>query len=315
MKLVPIALFFIFPVLLFSQYSVELRDEKSDDYEYVVGVNLALALIEVRSNGCSIISGIAQDIRPGGDELVKHIDFFVNDWMTGRREGAKDVLPLVFNTRVSNKAARNEKPFEGVRLEVGRRLIVSYCPETDFTRIALSDESYFPIVKEVIEYDAFDLFEESSDKILDRIKLEKNLIFEGYIIERFSRMGTAGNVNNRAKVLVELLGNKAIPKTGWGRISGQLDYLLSSESDLLPSIREKITEKLVMMGSGRNREEAEQAIALLVSTSQKNKTDIAPFLNDENRTNLIQNYELLVKEKFLPQERTKFEEKLRSKNR
>ncbi len=280
-----------------------------EDYDYLIGQRLADSLLQQ----CSIFSGTIQSIESKESEQIKQVDFHIDNWLVGKRINNENDTKIVFSTWVSKKAGRDENLLENVNLEKGGRLLVASCDENNTLntyKLVVSEEKYFPDIREVIKYNNSKVTKDGLLDVPQILKVQNNFVFAGYIIQYLWRLGITVNPNSSAIVLTELLGKDTIPKNAGGLVRGQLDYLLSGENDLLPTTRETITEKLVEMGSSKNKEEAEQAIYVLVSLSQKNKINISPFLRKENLSSLNQNYKTLVKEKVAPQERKKFEEQL-----
>lgn len=294
--------------------TTKLAQTQTNNYDFIIGMNLSHALSEARNRECSIMCGLIQNIESDEkDESVKHVDFVVEEWLVGAGNESKNDLQLNFHTKASNKAMWNEKPFENTKLETGQRLILSYCPLYHY-RLAVSEETYFPSIKQVIEYDALNIENESSDIILDRIRSENNRIFMGFVIHRLSGLGIHREVDNRAKVLIELVGKPTVPKEIWGRMLGTLGVFFEREHALTPSTREEIVKRLVKMGSGENVDEAEQAIILLASLNKSELIVLKDYLDNDSATRLRENYRSLIRRSNIspipPEERQTFEEQL-----
>ena len=290
---------------------------QASDYDYMIGMNLEHALLDVRSNrNCSIIYGVIQNLKSDEkNEYVKNVDFFIEEWLAGKSDAGKNDLQLSFYTEISNKANWNEKPFENAKFEVGNKLILSHCPN-NFFRLAVTDQVslqyYLRRIKTVIEYDAANIAGESSGKILDILGSEKSRVFTGYIIERFRHLVTGhpvtvGEGDNRAIVLTELVGTKYVPKRESWKLLLTLEEYFSEDYVLTLSTRNALTKKLFEMSSGDNLDEAEQAVPLLVKLIQKDKINIQPYLTAENLPNLRQNYRLLGRKQVSAEAREKFE--------
>lgn len=290
---------------------------QSSDFDYILGKNLAMALSDVKSHQtCSIIYGQIQNLRfDEKDKFTKHVDFFVEEWLAGKGEVGRNELQLTFYMKASNKANWNEKPFENVILENGEKLVLSYCADS-FIRFVVADQVslqyYLRRIKAVIEYDASNIVDKSSEAILDIIRSEKSRVFTGYIIERFGQLGTRspatlGEGDDRAIVLTELVGKKYVPKQDSWRHLGTLTKYLSEDNVLTASTRNAITKKLIEIASGYNLDEVEQALSLLVPLVQNDKINIEQYLTVENRPNLRQNYRLLGRKHLTEKGREKFE--------
>lgn len=296
----------------------ELSGMQAVNDDFVIGYNLAYALSDVRSNRkCSIIYGVIQNLRfDEKDEFAKQVDFFVEEWLAGRSDERQNSLQLRFYTKASNKANWNEKPFENVRLENGRRLILSNCAGSMSYRLVVADQAslqyYLRRIKAIIENEASNIVDKSSEEILDLIRSKKDRVFSGYIIERFSGLvfgnqASIGEADNKAIVLTELMGTKYVPKPVSGLVTGTLHRYFSDEFLLTSSTRTKLTKKLVEIASGDNLDEVEQALTLIVPLVQNEKINIEPYLKAEMLPNLRQNYRLLARKRLSEKGREKFE--------
>ena len=253
-----------------------------DKYEYTIGVNLAQALSE-RS---LIFAGVIQGVKSSeGDKQLKIVEFLVDDWIVGKRDTTGNSLQLTFNIAVNIKAGPDENSYEGVKLVSGQRLIVGGDLSTNSFRFVLSDEAYFSTIKDVVRYDSLGFADDTSDRILERLSSERNFVLAGYIVQRFYVTGTAGDVNERAKVLAELLDNTNSPKWIWGRILGELSEYLAADNLLMPIVRDRIVQKMVEIATKKDDYAAEQAILLLVHLSNREKINLA-MLGKENSAKL-----------------------------
>jgi hypothetical protein len=276
--------------------------ELDEHYRFKIGQILA----ESFSN-CSMYIGSID----GFSE--QKVDFLIQEQLWGEKID-DTYLRLKYSTPNQRAAMLpdDNSPWRGVNVERGNKLFVSICKTTTSERykLILSDQELFPVIRSVISYNArLDFNPNVLSEAPQMLTVQDKSILSGYIVSLL-RSRWMNNEENAALVLIQLLENFDLPQTAWGyaRITLRQILLHKGEHTFAPTLSDSIVKRIINVG-GSESKAAESAISLLIELTKQGK-DIKQYLNEENRSKLLQNYKTLVSKNISAKDRLKFEKLL-----
>jgi len=202
-------------------------------------------------------------------------------------------------------------PWFNVDVKVGGRLIFSSCGNNDkpFNRFVISKEGLFPIIQNIISYDAeISRNQNLVSDIAQTINNEKSKVFEGYIITHF---WLGSHNDNTAVSLVNLLSVADITGRSGGWIEAMLMRIVSRQGNgaMAPDTRNFVISHLVEVGAG-DSENSRYAIHLLALFAGAGKVDLKSYVDEEKRQRLVTNYQKFDTKILSPREKSEFERQL-----
>jgi hypothetical protein len=257
--------------------------------------------------GCSIFIGTVIAIgepvgNPDKERVFAKIDMAVDEWLWNAQTDHDSSIEIYKAIQPETYDARGPwSLWEDVNLSVGRQLLVvlrgenmrkQRVSEGKASNLAfvLSKDDLFPAIREtLVQHARYVQNPNEIENAPERLKIKNNFIFSGYLVSYLDE-GTVLN-DRQVFALIKLLGNDCIPTSGWSTVSRSLIKAMSREyNPLSNSTRNAITEALIVAASSDNLRLAKEGLTSLAMLNNVNHANIKPFMNNEQRHKLIENY-------------------------
>ncbi len=206
-------------------------------------------------------------------------------------------------------APRSSGPWEaweGVDLQVGKRLIVALWDDTPNrpvyrgtpvdAAIVVSNEALFPTIKNILSYHARQT--SSPENILQAPSLldgNTDYVEAGYISTWLWRNINPDNLDNEVIALGRLFGKEDFPEIGQAIVRiALMTRLMNDGYQLSNTTRYQTIKSVVNMSGSDNVKLAFHALTILLRLSESGQLDIEPFLNESLRDKIIRNYQKIA---------------------
>lgn len=294
-------------------------------YESQIGWHLARCLLR----DCSIFIGTVEEIiepkaQPGevGAKNSSYVEVGVrvDQWLYGKPVDWKPQLRLehvpAALSRANGKVLRGEV-WKDVRLQVGGRILIAFDPpkgekpgpleRVSRYGLVISNPTIFPAVESTVA--AHIRFVNSPEDMTNAPSLlntHRDKVFSSYLVSYFRSKGGHEYADTNALVISQLIGSTHILDEHRRLLEGPLiramtndDYPVSEEA------RKQVLENLVSAGTSNNENLARPSLRVLIQLSEQE--DFKPYLTDQRRQKLIQNYKALIEPGTVEKGQSSFE--------
>ncbi len=275
---------------------------KPRNYEYSAGEKVGISLLKK----CAMLDGIIREINGS------RITFSIKEKLLGEKSTEK-TIELNYKKPYLKSISATPSSWAYVEVKKGQELIVFYCGQDDKNKSGeyayiTSDKRLFPSIKKsVVHYISYKRKPEILLEVPDLTKTSNDMTFLGYIIEFLTRGGASENNDNAILVLSQLMAADKIPKEKTNLAQSTLLASLSGSRffSLTSGAQDKLLKTLVDLASS-NKKLASEGIIILAQVANRETVDLKPYLNKQNRLQIIKNLKILPKERIHTDAREKF---------